>query len=79
MQVYFSSYFLCLFNLRSFLMKLPNLTYFGHDGSYFFNDYRRTKHHPMIKQTAPESLDYQEKVAAPNRIIDYMSHSQQTT
>ena len=39
---------------------LPNLTYFGHDGSYYFNDCRRTKHHPMIKQTEPESLDCQE-------------------
>ena len=42
---------------------------FGHDGSYFFNDYRRTKHHPMEEQIVPESLDYQEKVDVTSRIV----------
>ena len=54
---------------RPFLVILPNLTYFGHDSSYFFNDYRRTKHHPMIKQTVPESSDCQEKVDVTNSTI----------
>ena len=31
-----------------------------HDGSYYFNDHRRTKHHPMIKQA---------KIDATNRIV----------
>ena len=50
-------------------MILPNLTYFGNDGSYYFNDYRKTKHHPMIKQTVPESLECQENVDTTNRIV----------
>ena len=43
--------------------------YFGHDGSYYSDDCRRTKHHPMIKQTVPESLDCQENVDANSRIV----------
>ena len=50
-------------------MILPNLICFGHDGSYYVNDYRTTKHRPMIKQTVPESLDCQEKVYATDRIV----------
>ena len=53
MQMDFSSYLLYLFDLRPFLVILPNLTYVGHDGSYYFNDYKITKHHPMIKQSVP--------------------------
>ena len=57
-----------------------NLAYFGYDGSYYFNDYRRTKHHPMIKQTVPESLDCQEKVdCLTGQYIKYLTHSQQIT
>ena len=48
----------------------PNLIYFGHDASYNFKDYRRTKHHPRMKQTVPESLDYEKKVVATNRIVN---------
>ena len=50
-------------------MILPNLNDFGHDGSYYFNDYRSTKHHPMIKQIVPERLGYQEKVDGTYRIV----------
>ena len=35
---------------------------FDHGGLCYFNDCRRTKHHPMMKQTVPESLDYHENV-----------------
>ena len=50
-------------------MILPNLTYLRHDGSYYFNDYRSTKYHPMIKQTIPANFDYQEKADATNNIV----------
>ena len=30
-------------------MILPNLTHFGHDGSCYLNNYRRTKHRIMIR------------------------------
>ena len=36
--------------LRLVLVILTNFTYFGHDGSYYFNDYRRTRNHSLIKQ-----------------------------
>ena len=55
--------------LRLVLVILTNFTYFGHDGSYYFNDYRRTKHHPLIKQIVPESWDYQGKVDVTCRIV----------
>ena len=49
-------------------MILPNLPHFGHDGSCYFNNYRRTKHRIMITETVPESLNCQEEIDATNRI-----------
>ena len=65
MQMNFSSYFLCLLYLKPLFA-----THFGHDSSYYFTDYRRNKHHKIIKQTVPERLDCQGKTDATNRIVD---------
>ena len=37
------------FDFRPLVMILPNLPHFGHDSSCYFNSYRRTMHHIMIK------------------------------
>ena len=47
--MHFSSHSLCLYDFRPRLVILPNLTHFGHDGSCYFNNYRRTKHPIMIQ------------------------------
>ena len=49
---------------RPLLVILPNLTHFGHDGSFYFNNHRGTKHPIMT-----ESLNCQEEVDATNRIV----------
>ena len=49
-------------------MILPNKTHFGHDGSCYFNNYRRTKHCIMIRLTVPESLNCLEEIDVTNRI-----------
>ena len=70
--MYFSSYSLCLFDFKQLLVILvilPNLTYFGHDGSCYFNNYRRTKYHMILKYTVPESLNCEEEVDATNMIV----------
>ena len=77
-QIHFSAHFLYLFDQRPFLAILPNVTYFGHDGSYYFNDYRRTKHRPMIKQTVTESLDCLGKVDVTDRIVGLIYVTQST-
>ena len=58
-----------------------NLTHLGHDGSCYFNNYRRTKLRIMIRQTLPESLDCWEDIAMQltGSQFKYMRYSPQIT
>ena len=57
-----------IFDIRTGLEILQNLTNFGHDDSYNSKDNIITKNHRVIKPISPESSWYQEKNEATGRI-----------
>ena len=59
-----------IFELRPGFEILQNLTHFGHDGPYYFQDYIRTKNRRVITQESQESPWHKEENEATDRIID---------
>ena len=61
-----------IFYLRPGFEILQNLTHFGHDGPYYFQDDIRTKHSRVITQALQVSPWHKEEHEATDRIIDYI-------
>ena len=59
-----------IFDIRTGLEILQNLTNFGPDDSYNFKDNIITKNRRVIKSIPPESSWYQEKNEATGRITE---------